>query len=744
MKFFCLRNIVSNDVFNKVPWDFKSNIPADVNDKEARRKWWKTPTTNHLFYNMFEGQHASLRISENNPPIKMYGFVVDYDATITQEMYDAPVFDKINILPYAWSMTSGGRGRMVWVFEQPLPLPDMRMTTQFLKIIAKDLSLKTIWPGFDEAFYKSTQYYEVGHSWNVSTKIKVPHAIVISMMSKAWEAMNKKVTLALPLEQIYTELERKYPKEWVGPFELGSRTKRFWDNDAKNPTSAILRANGFQCFSGPKAFVTWAELLGDTFVRAAEADRMKETSDGIFFDDKTYFRKSDNGDWITYNKEDIKLYLKVRLGITNRAASQHDASDLERTMCFIQDAGRIECAMPMVQNKPGLIFIDNRRYLNISTIHALQPAPDDANISYADFPWLGDFFENFFDDKYQLPYFFAWLKRFYEAGLYYKPCSGQAIFLAGNKNKGKTMLADYIVAKMVGGFRDASSFLMGESGDFTAPFLEVPLLTVNDTTVSTDEQRHTRYSSILKKMVANKDFLYNQKYEKAGSVKWMGRIIITCNTDPESMRVLPNVEMSLMDKIMLFKTSDTKKNFYDGFISKIDQELPYFCRWLLCWAYPPHIVDDARFGVKPFHHKELFQAAMQSGQSQAFLELLQIFIRAWATDYKKVWEGTAGKLASDMMNCQATAPLAYKFGISKMGSLLGQLRARGYPLINKHTRKGNIWEIPCDTTLLECGGVKEDEGEPVLSLEEESRHTSPIFQDGVQQPVRAQSKDQPA
>lgn len=701
MNFFYIKNLVSHEVSKILPWNFKPKIPPEITDKESRSKWWQTPTTEHCFYSAFEGQISTMRVSERkNPATKMYGFVVDYDEKITPEMYDAPNFRDTPYLPIAWSKTGSGRGRMVWAFKEPLPLPNRKMTVEFLKIIERELNLKKIWAGFDEAFYRPEQYYEVGHTWKVIDKNIIEPNIIASWMSKAWDVCNKNQKIKVSLDQIYPELERRYPGGWQGPFVIGARTKRFWDKTAENPTSAILRDGGFQCFSGDKAFVSWSELLGQQFVEGLFADKIQAITDGIFFDGRMYWRKNDSGTWLSYSKEDIKLYLRVRMGISGKATSQAEASELDRTLCFIQDTNRIESALPFVHYQPGILVLENKKYLNTCNVQALQPAPDDVEIKPKDFPWLNAFFSNMFSDKEQLPYFFAWLKRFYESGLSYKPTSGQAIFIAGIPDMGKTLLADYIIPKIIGGFRDGSSFLMGESGDFTATYLETPLLTLNDTQVSTDETRHNRYSSMLKKMVANKDFLFNQKYEKAGMVKWCGRIIVTCNVDAEALRVLPNVEMSLLEKIMLFKMSESTRDFSDGFIERINNELPYFCRWLLDWEIPNELKSTVRFGIKSYHHKDLFNVAIQGGNSQSFLEILVIFLENTSDDYRAIWEGTTAKLVSDMQQEETTSMLISKYTIQKVGILLGQLASRGYPIKKEHTRLGSKWVIPYNTKLL--------------------------------------------
>lgn len=741
MRFFCIKNLISHDVFELAPWDFKPQSNVQLNSKEAVRKWWRTPSTNHLFYSMFEGTRPDTRTSwdnSENPPSKMHGFVVDYDEKITDKMYKQPNLANTAFHPTAWSLTSSGRGRMLWAFEKPIPLPDKKMTSNFLKLIAKEMKLKDIWPGFDEAFYRATQYYECGHHWKVFDNYTIPCETVSAWLLKSWDKHERRSALRIPMDEIYAELERKYPKVWEGPFEIGARTRRFWDPAATNPTSAVLRENGFQCFSGDKAFVSWQEILGNSFVLKIESTQIEKISNGIFFDGRTYFRQTDDNKWLSYCKDDIKLYLRVRLGLTDKSSSRADTSELDRTLCFVQETNRIEAAMPFVHHRPGVIIVDGKRYLNTFACKALQPVDPDADVTPKDFPWLHDFFMNMFEDKEDLSYMFGWLKRFYESGLYYIPRNGQAIFIAGHVNMGKTMLADYIIAKMMGGFRDASSYFLGEVSGFSAPYLEVPLLTINDTQAIMDNAKHNRYSSMIKKMVANKDFMFNQKYEKAGSVKWTGRIVVTCNVDPESLRVLPNLEMSMREKVMLFKMKQAKKDFQEGFTNKIDNELPYFCRWLLDWAVPRDIVTDSRFGVRSRHHHELYNVAIQSGSSQGFLEILMIFLKnAETRTIDGYWEGSTAELLSEMLQLEATKALCVKITPQGVGRMLGQLQARGYPLFNKHTRRGSRWSIPYDVAEMTPAkaGHENDDPEELSRISEELQDDS---YESESEPVRGQ------
>ena len=55
-----------------------------------------------------------------------------------------------------------------------------------------------------------------------------------------------------------------------------------------------------------------------------------------------------------------------------------------------------------------------------------------------------------------------------------------------------------------------------------------------------------------------KSFEYHAKFRDQQSVPWVGRVMVTCNDDVESIRILPDMEMNTLDKISLFKIKTVK------------------------------------------------------------------------------------------------------------------------------------------------------------------------------------------
>lgn len=204
----------------------------------------------------------------------------------------------------------------------------------------------------------------------------------------------------------------------------------------------------------------------------------------------------------------------------------------------------------------------------------------------------------------------------------------------------------------MGGRSDASAHLV-ENDRWTERLLEHPVMTIDDSSALSDGKSLREFTNKIKRYTANPEIMYEQKYMKTGEVPWLGRIVITCNLDAESLRILPDMDSSTKDKICLFKASDPIIDFADFQTNDktIKQELPYFARFLVDWPYPEEcIAPDKRFGIASFHHPDLFEEARQHGLGMP--EMLRGFLDNYfamaAHEKENEWRGTAMQLLADL------------------------------------------------------------------------------------------------
>jgi hypothetical protein len=679
-------NLASSRTVECSPWETTTTAPPKTR--------WNRPDVEHTFYSGYEGLIASARIdSKNNPAVLLHWLVADYDGNIDQNMRDTVLDRCADFKPQYICRTASGGARLLWKLEVPFPLHRNDLTAKLMRYIKKKLKLSKLLVGLDtDAFEDPCKYYEAGTAWEPLSCDEISSAFMMqwaieSTHNYAWS----KLGTVIPVDVVSAEVERQFPGRWQGEFYIGARGVRFWDAESDNQTAAVVRDSGMQCFTGGTAFVPWSSILGRQFVSQFVADRIGGSVTDVYFDGRDYWTQLPGGQWQSYGKADIALHLKVERGLRGQPARGENFSEVDQAIHRIQKQQYITCAAPLVHRPKGIVLVDGKRVLNTSTVSALQPDENTAVDPVRDFPWIHDYFNGFFDPPEQLAYFYAWLKRWYESALEGRMRPGQASFFAGVPNTGKTLLSNVILSRIFGGHIDASSFLSGEDG-FNSHLFTSAVWAVDDVVPLTDNKSHLKFSALIKKMAANRTFSVREKYRVDKLIEWNGRVVVTCNTDPESIRILPDVDLSNRDKINLFRIAERDTfTFPRDVESIIAAELPFFLRWLLDWQPPDKVLGDSRYGVQTYCEDSLFEAARHSSSAYSFLEVLLKFFEGQVED---TWDGSATEMLSAMLNDQdGLAGIASKYTPDKVGRELSKLASQNYPLHQTRIGSKRVWSI---------------------------------------------------
>ena len=186
---------------------------------------------------------------------------------------------------------------------------------------------------------------------------------------------------------------------------------------------------------------------------------------------------------------------------------------------------------------------------------------------------------------------------------------------------------------------------------------------------------------MLKKIPANYAFQYHPKFRDQIMLPWAGRVVITCNADPESIRILPDIEMSMLDKICLFRIRTAERDFTDA-ADHIRAELACLRPLAAAITRSRSIArETCASACRCYHHTALIETARQSGRTAGFIELLERFLRSWFSDPSLTeWTGTATDLLAEMMADESTKHVAAKYTPDQIGRRLSQLKAQEYPL----------------------------------------------------------------
>jgi uncharacterized protein DUF5906 len=136
------------------------------------------------------------------------------------------------------------------------------------------------------------------------------------------------------------------------------------------------------------------------------------------------------------------------------------------------------------------------------------------------------YFDKIWDPAYpqQRDYFLSWFHYLYSTALDGNMRPGQAVLLAGVTGIGKTLLSRRIVGAALGGYTDASNYLLGKT-EFNKECAETAIWSVDDNRGGSTWEKHDEFSNAIKRYVANPSIPYHPKYRDATTVPWLGRIL---------------------------------------------------------------------------------------------------------------------------------------------------------------------------------------------------------------------------
>lgn len=680
MKCFAIPNLAANVATLCVPWEFTPSVDLSIaRDKNYRKNWANIPTLQHQCYSFWEPLNPGLRVNKENEPVFLHGFVADYDVPMDDADIQKAVDRAGEYVPQYVEKSLSGNCRFVWVFHTPLSVCSPDHATAIARILRKKLNLMKLAPGLDtSAADRYSIYFTNSCEWLATGSDLIPDKVLQGWAMECaeqfhWEKMGE---ADIPVEIIAAKVEEKFPNRWTGAFELGARGVRFWDAGADNDTAAIVRQGGMQCFTGPQPFVSWQNIFGPQWVDQFRSNRMGEATEGVAFDGRQYWRKESSGRWMSFSKDDMALHLAVSKHLSP-VPLHGEPSEVQRTLYYIQNHLNVAGACPLIAQPEGIVHVSGANFLNICTRRVMGPANGVQTWGASgNFPWISKFLENFFDPPEQLDFFVSWLSRYYRGFYEFRPEQGQAVFIAGPPDKGKTLLSNVIISGLMNGHAPAESYLSGFTM-FNSQLFEVGLWTVDDSTPTANEAKHKMYSAMIKRVVANTTFEYHAKFRNAESIPWPGRVIITCNTDPESIREMPDLDHSNADKLMIFKTSGAQMEFPARYELKatIMRELPFFARYILDYEIPDHAKGSVRFGVKAYHEASLVNISLSSSVSAMTKELLSL----WAENFFKDltiqnWEGTASELVQAMANDASLTHLMKGVTASSMSRALVKMQ----------------------------------------------------------------------
>ena len=460
MKYRFLKNHKETKVFKADSLFNKSTNKPKFASKAKFREWCADTATDHVFYSLCEGDNPNIRISNENPVNMIHGVVADYDAPLDWDVVDKLIQAQCKEYQPTWrTKTNSGYIRLIWEFEERMPI-SQELYEPFIKRLFTEMGVERLFAGFDSASYKASQYFEIGEDW---VKIDAPLSKAVYRTCLIKAANDKppgSSETSIPMEVLEKEVHEQFPNRWNGQFTVGARGPLFWIGDGIEREGCQVIEDGMICYSdrAGKGFLTWKEIFGSTFVKDYETKKMGSLLDQYWFNGKVHYTIL-HGAAEQIPKEQLELELR-QMGFSPARKKGQPLSELEVAKLTIAKQNRINEVAPVVFSKERVVEYNSHRILNNANITPVEPA-DNGDI--ANWTFVHTWLNQLFAGKQTINYFYAWMKRFYEAVYERKFSQGQALILVGSTNKGKSLLSNRVISALVGGFADASDYLSGQT-----------------------------------------------------------------------------------------------------------------------------------------------------------------------------------------------------------------------------------------------------------------------------------------
>lgn len=677
MQYFGIKNNIAQEVFPCEPSTFKPNVPADKSkDVASYRKWRMSKTTDHLIYTTAEALNSKRRVSKQNPVRLMHGLIADYDTNVNEASFNDILERcsklKLRHLP-SWITRTFSQGvRLIWEFEEPIPMEQKDLRKAFFKIASEELALEKLFPGLDSnAWDDASKLYDVGTEWRRLGDFTLNSSTLHNWIFQAAKNTDLQSLreVKIPIEEVAKEVERQYPGRWQGSFEVGARGVAFWDPGSDNPTSSIVTEDGMISFSQEQLFHSWAKLLGGSFVKGYLDDKIGNAVRGTYYDGNCYWQKKNNV-WVSVSRDEFLVCLKSKRKLSSEVRGT--STEIDDARQYVHDHCRVNGVIPRPYDPRDVIEQDGLRFLNMSYIKAVEPVvePQEWGVN---FPLIARIIDARIS-KEQQPYLFAWTQRFYKSALGGDLQKGHVLFFVGGVNSGKTLLSNNIIGGLMGGCGDASSHVV-KGTEFNKELLEKGLWVIDDGEVAADAAAHRRFSEVVKKLAANPLQKYRAMFRDGITTRWNGRLIVTLNDDQHSLGMIPDLEQSMEEKVMILKFEDLDPSFKFPpehiLLPQIAAELPYYGRFIADYQVPEHIQGNNRFGVREYINPDLRDKALYASEVGDIVELVETWIaRSKPVEkFGKIWQGTQSAWFAEVISTgdEALRMMISKYNVRQLG-----------------------------------------------------------------------------
>jgi hypothetical protein len=279
----------------------------------------------------------------------------------------------------------------------------------------------------------------------------------------------------------------------------------------------------------------------------------------------------------------------------------------------------------------------------------------------------------------------------------FKPA--QALCLFGPSGCGKSLFQALVTEILGGRVGKPYQYMMGETA-FNSDLCKCEHWCIEDESASFDIRARRKFGQQMKEAAVNPLVRLHTKGKEGYTVTVYKRLTISANDEPENMMILPPLDDSILDKVMLFKcsaaelTGDRKKDW-----ASFKSELPAFLALLDEMKIPAGMrCPQKRYGIRAFHHPDVLTVLSGVSPEERLNSLIDetIFVKQGECD--RIWKGRAIELEKELRDS------SFGFAVEKLlafssaaGTYLDRL-SRKYPdrFRATKTQGKTVWTIKSD------------------------------------------------
>lgn len=359
-----------------------------------------------------------------------------------------------------------------------------------------------------------------------------------------------------------------------------------------------------------------------------------------------FFMQDNRDKYLPLNADATKRQLKL-LGLNGTKAQGDLMSQVEQCMAECVVKNSCEYAGPLAGHTAGLKNFKGSRVLVTDDPHIIKG-------ENKPFPMIEQILSDLFigESTDQLFYVFGWLqmaRRMLTAG---KPMPGQALVMAGPRNCGKNLFQDLITEMLGGRVARPYRYMTGKT-EFNADLFQAEHLMIADEAPFHDITSRRLFGTRIKDFAVNQYQSCHGKHKDALILAPCWRLTISVNDESENLVMLPPLDNSIEDKIMLFKVQQAempmecdspegRSAFWDALL----EELPGFIYFVEEMYKIAPVHKCPRFGIKAFHHPSIVEVLEDMAPEARLAELIDVVIQPNGVP----WRGTLQELETRLLD----------------------------------------------------------------------------------------------